>query len=65
MDISRNNIESVNSQPDLRPRTDYIKNPLPVPERKAHVEMDYDHKIPQSKMCFDIENPVDNYFDIE
>jgi hypothetical protein len=50
---------------EQRAETNYIANPLPVPTRRAHVEMDYDHVIPQDKMHFDIENPAQNFYDID
>ena len=46
-------------------KTDFIPNPLPVPKRREHVEMDYDYPVPEQMMYFDIDNPKDDHFDIE
>ena len=45
-------------------QTKFIENPLPVPPRRERVEMNYDHLIPPEKMCYDIENPTEDYYDI-
>lgn len=50
---------------DETKKTNFIANPLPVPKRREHVEMDYDHVIPPEQMHFDIENPAQNFYDIE
>lgn len=52
-------------QSNTNAQTRFIANPLPVPKRREHVEMDYDHVIPENKMHYDIENPPRFYFDIE
>lgn len=44
--------------------TNFIPNPLPVPVRKEHVTMDYDHEVPIEAMRYDIENPARDYYDI-
>jgi len=44
--------------------TKFFTNPLPVPKRRAHVEMDYDYFVPEEKMHFDIEEPNEDFFDI-
>ena len=60
-------ISEKNEEKDQRltPKTDFIPNPLPVPKRREHVEMDYDHPVSEQMMHFDIENPEKDYFDIE
>ena len=50
---------------DTKTKTNFIPNPLPVPKRRAHVEMDFDQKIPESMLFYDIENPKEDYFDID
>lgn len=53
------------AKPGVSTKTDFIPNPLPVPERKKHVEMDYDYTVSPEKMHFDIEDPKEDHFDIE
>lgn len=46
----------------------YLKNPLPVPKRRAHVRMDFDlnddWEIPEELSHFDYEIAEDDDFDI-
>ena len=70
-DIEKQQPESIptgrnaGQEPVVPPKTDFIPNPLPVPERREHVEMDYDYPVSPEQMHFDIEEPKEDHFDIE
>ncbi len=42
----------------------FIDNPLPGPKPHVKKEMKYDYEVPQDKMFFDIDKPINNYYDI-
>lgn len=41
----------------------FIKNPLPLPKKHTKKEMDYDFEVSADQMHFDIEEPVNNFYD--
>lgn len=53
----------INEEADKKPR--FIENPLPLPKKHEHKEMDFHYDVPEDKMKFDIEITEDDDFDIK